>query len=168
MANLPPGKSELERRTARSDAAVECVVARVNEVTVKTHHRLSATVHALLDLARRGGPATTEALAASLEVNPVVLRQTLLGLRDAGLVREDRGGTAWSLAREAASISVSDIYTALGEPPLFVLRNRSDDPACLVERSVDEALANAFEDARRRLIERLSSVSLASLSTDIH
>lgn len=135
---------------------------------MKTNHRLSATVHALLDLAKRREATTTEALAASLEVNPVVLRQTLLGLRDAGLVRADRGNAAWSLARDAASISVSEVYTALGEPSLFVLRNRSDNPACLVERSVDEALSNAFEDARRRLIERLASVSLASLSTDTH
>ena len=74
----------------------------------------------------------------------------------------------WSLGRDAASITVGDIYVALGEPSLFVLRNRSDNPECLVERAVDEALSAAFEDAQRQLIERLGSVSLASLSTDIH
>jgi len=113
-------------------------------------------------------PTSTDALAASLEVNPVVLRQTLGGLRDAGLVRGERGNTMWSLGRDAASITVGDIYVALGEPSLFVLRNRSDNPECLVERAVDEALSAAFEDAQRQLIERLGGVSLASLSTDIH
>ena len=135
---------------------------------MKTNNRLSATIHALVNLARRREPTTTDALAASLEVNPVVLRQTLGSLRDAGLVRGERGNTVWSLARDAASISVGDIYIALGEPSLFVLRNRSDNPECLVERSVDDALMSAFDDAQRRLIERLGGVSLASLSTDIH
>ncbi len=135
---------------------------------MKTNNRLSATIHALVNLANRREATSTDALAASLEVNPVVLRQTLGGLRDAGLVRGERGNTMWSLGRDATSISVGDIYVALGEPSLFVVRNRSDHPACLVERAVDEALTGAFEDAQRRLIERLGSISLASLSTDIH
>lgn len=135
---------------------------------MKTNNRLSATIHALVNLAKRREPTPTDVLAASLEVNPVVLRQTLGGLRDAGLVRGDRANSVWSLARDAASISVGDIYVALGEPSLFVLRNRSDNPACLVERSVDEALAGAFDDAQRRLVERLGGVSLASLSDDVH
>jgi DNA-binding IscR family transcriptional regulator len=135
---------------------------------MKTNNRLSATIHALVNLANRREPTSTDALAASLEVNPVVLRQTLGGLRDAGLVRAEPGNTMWSLGRDAASITVGDIYVALGEPSLFVLRNRSDNPECLVERAVNEALSGAFEDAQRRLIERLGSVSLASLSEDVH
>ncbi len=135
---------------------------------MKTNNRLSATIHALVNLANRREPTTTDALAASLEVNPVVLRQTLGGLRDAGLVRGERGNTVWSLGRDAASISLGDIYVALGEPSLFVLRSRSDNPKCLVELSVDEALLGAFDDAQRRLLERLGGVSLASLSADVH
>ncbi len=135
---------------------------------MKTNNRLSATIHALVNLANRRESISTDALAASLEVNPVVLRQTLGGLRDAGLVRGERGNTMWSLGRDAASITAGDIYVALGEPSLFVLRNRSDNPECLIERAVDEALSAAFEDAQRQLIERLGSISLASLSTDIH
>lgn len=135
---------------------------------MKTNNRLSATIHALVNLANRRESTSTDALAASLEVNPVVLRQTLGGLRDAGLVRGERGNTMWSLGRDAASMTVGDIYVALGEPSLFVLRNRSDNPECLVERAVDEALSAAFEDAQRQLIERLGGVSLASLLTDIH
>ena len=136
--------------------------------TMKTNNRLSATIHALVNLANRREPTSTDALAASLEVNPVVLRQNLVGLRDSGLVRDERGNAMWSLARDAASISIGDIYVALGEPSLFVLRSRSDNPKCLVELAVDEALLGAFDDAQRQLIERLKTVSLASLTTDVH
>ena len=135
---------------------------------MKTNNRLSATIHALVNLANLRESTSTDALAASLEVNPVVLRQTLGGLRDSGLVRGERGNTMWSLGRDAASITVGDIYVALGEPSLFVLRSRSDNPKCLVELAVDEALLGAFDDAQRQLIERLKTVSLASLATDVH
>lgn len=135
---------------------------------MKSKDRLSATVHALLCLAKRPQPVSAESLAITLEVNPVVLRQTLVGLRDAGLVRSDRGNNAWSLGRDAAAISVGDVYVALGEPSLFVLRNRSDDPACLVEKSVDEILGKAFAEAQAALVERLGAVSIASLAADAH
>lgn len=135
---------------------------------MKSKDRLSAAVHALLRLAELRDSITAEELASSLEVNPVVLRQTLVGLFDSGIVRTERGNNAWTLGREPVSISLRDVYVALGEPSLFVLRNRSEMSECLVEKSVDDVLASAFADAQAMLVERLGSLSLASLAADTH
>ncbi len=62
--------------------------------------RLSVALHALLHLGEQGEVITSEALAAMLAANPVVLRRTLTKLREAGIVRAEKGhGGGWSLAR---------------------------------------------------------------------
>ena len=53
---------------------------------MKRDDRLSNTLHALLHMADFAGPMTSEALSACLRTNPVVVRRTMAGLRDMGLV----------------------------------------------------------------------------------
>ncbi len=136
---------------------------------MSTNSRLSSSVHALLHLAERGTPLTSETMADSLRTNPVVVRQTMAGLRDAGIVRSERGhGGGWSLVRDAASITLRDVYVALGSPALFSLRNRSENPNCLVEQAVNAALSSATADAQTQFVERLGAVSLASMLQKFH
>jgi Rrf2 family protein len=136
---------------------------------MRFNSRLSVSLHALLHFAERREPLTSEALAASLHTNPVVVRQTMAGLREAGIVRSERGhGGGWFLSRDVASISVRDVYVALGGPALFLLRNRSENADCIVEKAVNKALTCAFSDAQALLIDRLGSISLASLSAEFH
>jgi Rrf2 family protein len=131
--------------------------------------RLSGAVHALLHLADRGAPLTSEALAGSLRTNPVVVRQTMAGLREAGIVRSERGhGGGWSLGRDPVSITLRDVYVALGAPALFSLRNRSENPNCLVEKAVNAALTSATVDAQALFVERLGTISLASMTQEFH
>jgi Rrf2 family protein len=136
---------------------------------VSTNSRLSSSVHALLHLAEHGGSLTSETLARSLRTNPVVVRQTMAGLRDAGIVHSERGhGGGWSLDRDPAAITLRDIYAALGSPTLFSLRNRSENPNCLVEKAVNAALTDATADAQALFAERLGTISLASMLREFH
>ena len=129
--------------------------------------RLSASAHTLLQLADASQPVTIEALGKKLSINFNVLRQNMAALREAGLVRSDGSQNArWALARAAEDINLGDVYAALGKPALFVVRNRGDAGACVVETSVDEALAAAFSDAENALMARLTKISLAELSLD--
>ena len=133
------------------------------------NNRLSSSLHVLLHLAGHGRPLTSETLAASLRTNPVVVRQTMAGLRDAGMVRSERGhGGGWSLARDPGSITLRDVYVALGTPPLFSLRNRTENPSCLVEKAVNAALTSATVDAQALFVERLGTITLASMAQEFH
>jgi DNA-binding IscR family transcriptional regulator len=131
--------------------------------------RLSATLRALLHMAEHAEPMTSEKLAECMHTNPVVVRRTMAGLRDAGLVRSEKGhGGGWSIACDLRAVTLRDVYTALGEPALFAIGNRAEAPECLVEQAVNEALKDAFRDAEALLVDRLGSVSLANLSVDFH
>jgi DNA-binding IscR family transcriptional regulator len=110
---------------------------------------------------------TSEELAACLSTNPVVVRRTMAGLREAGLVRSEKGhGGGWSLVRDLATISLADVHAALGEPAVFAIGNRTEAPGCVVEQAVNAAMDGALRDAEALLMQRLERISLADLSND--
>lgn len=136
---------------------------------MKRDSRLSGVLHVLLHMAEAKGPVTSEALAKAMTTNAVVIRRIMAGLRDAGFVRSEKGhGGGWTIARDLAAISLRDVYTALGEPELFAMSNRTEAPGCLVEQAVNAALDDAFRQAGEILLKRFGAVTLAQLSTDFH
>lgn len=131
--------------------------------------RLSVALHALLHLSDRGEVMTSGALAEMLAANPVVLRRTLAGLKESGIVRSEKGhGGGWSLARELNSITLADVYRALGSSGPFSLGHRDESPGCLVEQAVNRAVGTALVEAEARLVAHLQSVSLADVAADVH
>ena len=131
--------------------------------------RLSGVLHVLLHMAEGDGPATSEALAAAMQTNPVVLRRLMGGLRDAGFVVSAKGhGGGWVLACDMDRITLGDVYQALGAPPLVSLGFREDRPTCLVAQAVNDALAGAAQEAEALLLKRFGAVTLATLSKDFH
>ena len=134
---------------------------------MRNDSRLSRMLHVLIHLAERDAPATSDDIAAMLGTNPVVVRRTMAGLREAGYVRSDKGhGGGWSLARPLEAITLLYIYTALGEPALFAIGTADDDPRCRVEQAVNARLASAMHDAATLLRARLQDVTLADVARD--
>lgn len=102
------------------------------------------------------------------QANPVVVRQTMAGLREAGLVRAKRGRSGgWSIARDLPTIAVRDVHAALGAPSVFAVGLRNRQPGSLVEQAVKTTLESAFSDAEALLMDRLGAVTLASLAADL-
>lgn len=131
--------------------------------------QLSDVLHVLLHMAECGGPATSKALAAAMDTNPVVLRRLMGGLRDAGFVVSQKGhGGGWVLSCALDRITLSDVHQALGAPRLVSLGFREDNPSCLVALAVNDALAGAAQEAEARLLSRFGAVSLATLLADVH
>lgn len=129
--------------------------------------KLSSVLHVLLHMAHSGRPLTSQELAGYLHSNAVVVRRALAGLRDAGYVSSEKGhGGGWSIACSLEAVTLRDIYDAVGSPAVFAMGNRAENPGCLVEQAVNEALAGAFGEAEALLNERLGHITLAELSAD--
>ena len=134
---------------------------------MKRDSRLSAVLHALLHMAEHPGPMTSEALGQCLGTHPVVVRRTMGLLRDAGLVASGRGHAGgWTITADLGAVTLRDLHEALGEPALFAVGHRSENPGCLVEQVVNAALDGAFDEAEALLMKRFASVSLAQLATE--
>ena len=134
---------------------------------MKRDSRLSSVLHALLHMADRGQPLTSEVLAKCMNTNPVVVRRTMGLLREAGFVRSAKGHAGgWSMATDLDAITLRQLHEALGEPAVFAIGNRNETPDCLVEQSVNAVLDRAFAEAEALLLERFASVTLADLAVE--
>lgn len=129
--------------------------------------RLSVALHVLLHMSEAERTLTSEELAASLRMNAVVLRRTLAALRGAGILRGDKGhGGGWALARELASISLGDVYRALGRASLFTIGPRNDRTRCPIERAADASIGTVLDETETLVLTRLAAIPVARLLAD--
>jgi DNA-binding IscR family transcriptional regulator len=131
--------------------------------------RLSGVLHVLLHMAEHDGPVASEVLARAMGTNPVVVRRTMAGLKAQGYVRSEKGhGGGWRLDCDLNTVTLGDVYAALGRPSLFAIGNRKETPDCLVEQAVNAALDEALREAEAVLLASLDGVTLAALSAEFH
>jgi len=134
---------------------------------VRRDSRLPRVLHALLHLEQMEGPATSELIAQMLGTNPSVVRRTMGGLREAGIVVSVKGhGGGWSLAKPLTEVSLLEIYRALGAPTLFAIGIDDEQTTCLLARAANAATAQAMAHAQQQFEAHLGSVSVADLAAD--
>lgn len=104
-----------------------------------------------------------------LATNPVVVRRTMAGLRDANIVRSTKGhGGGWVLSRSIDQIRLADIYVALDEPAVFAMATDAESPGCLVEKAVASTMKLAFAEAETLLFRRFREITLADIAAGVH
>jgi Rrf2 family protein len=124
-------------------------------------------LHVLLHMSERKEASTSEALAPMMKTNPVVLRRTLAGLRDAGMVRSKKGhGGGWSLSRKLEEMTLADVYQALGMTTLFGIGHRQPKPRCLLEQAVNRAVSGTLAEAEALVLARFRGITVADVLAD--
>ncbi|TDH38666.1 Rrf2 family transcriptional regulator [Pseudohoeflea suaedae] len=131
---------------------------------MKRDSRLSIVLHGLLHMQAQGKPMTSAELALCMDTNPVVVRRTMAGLRENGLVSSEKGhGGGWTIARPLAGISLLDIHESLGEPDVVGFSNKDESPGCLIERAVNRELDAAMDEMRAVFTARMRAITLADI-----
>lgn len=127
--------------------------------------RLSRMLHVLIHLARHDGPMTSDAIARMLGTNPVLIRRTMAGLRDAGYVRSEKGhGGGWVMAANLEDVTLLDVHRAVGGAQLFTIGIERPEAGCQIAMVVNDAVSDALSSAERLLVERLGAINLAELT----
>ena len=96
----------------------------------------AVAVHILSLLNREAQPLSSEFIADSVGVNPVVIRQVSGLLRRGGLLATQRGVMGAKLTRPAEQISLLDVYRAVGAPQTVLKLHRHPNPACPVGANI--------------------------------
>ena len=131
--------------------------------------RFAVAVHILSFLeTQRGEPVTSELLAGSVGTNPSLIRGLLSRLAKAGLTtsRMGNGGGAL-LARPADTITLLDVYSAIGEDRDVIPIHPVPNPRCPVGRNIHAVLAGRFDAAERALEAELERTTIAGLGRDL-
>ncbi len=131
--------------------------------------RFTVGVHTLLCIAYfKDEKVTSNFIAASVNVNPVVIRRTLSQLKAAGLVVVEAGVGGASLACDPGDITLLDVFDAVEAAPgdLFSFHD-SPNPACPVGGSIHALLDTKLASAQEALRADLRKTTLADLLAEM-
>ena len=125
--------------------------------------RFAISVHILSLLATAEDEwASSEYLAGSININPVLVRKELGNLRAHKLVQSKEGKAGGSkLMKPSTEILMSDIYEAVRQKDLLGKGINLPNPACPVGRKINDHLDGLYEDSERALIASLAKTTLA-------
>lgn len=108
---------------------------------------------------------TSEWMAGSININPVIVRKELSVLREAGLIISRQGKEGGSqLARNAYNISISEIYLAVKNTEVLGKKNNNPNPACPVGKEINEHLNTLFAETDQLVLDFLGNKSLQEFS----
>ena len=111
---------------------------------------------------------TSDFLADSIQVNPVVIRRLLSQLKAAGLVRVQRGSGGASMAKPLDQITFLDIYRAVDcveEGALFHF-HENPNPNCPVGRNVHRVLDGRLKQIQDAMEREMAGITLEGVMKD--
>lgn len=104
---------------------------------------------------------TSEWIAGSINVNPVIIRKEISVLREAGLMISRQGKEGGSqLGKNAELITISEIYKAVKNTEVLGKKNQNPNPACSVGKEINVHLNTLFEETDHLVVKFLGDKSL--------
>lgn len=125
--------------------------------------RFATSIHILTVLAMQEGEwVSSEYIAGSININPVLVRKEISNLRQFGLVESKEGKNGGSaLAKPARQILLSDVYEAVQTNRLLGKSNMPN-PACPVGKNINQHIDELYVEAEEALVKKLKKISLAA------
>ena len=121
-------------------------------------------VHVLTLLARMDDPVSSKMIAGSVNTNPVVIRQIIGHLRDAGLVETIPGSIGGAkLGRPANQITLGDVYELTKAETFFGLHPNEPNPHCPVGRNIQAVLIDVFDQMDALIVGALTNITIADV-----
>lgn len=132
--------------------------------------RLPIAVHILLAIVEFEGKEKTTStfLAGSVNVNPVIIRNTLGQLKAAGLVTVKAGEGGASLAKEPKDITLMDVFEAVEKEEALFHFHENPNPECPVGKNVHTVLDNKLFAIQEAMRKKMDSITLQDLIDDMN
>ena len=135
---------------------------------ISSRFTLAVHIFACIDVFKDDYKVTSDFLAGSTNVNPVIVRKILGQLKAAGLVEVARGSGGASIPKPLSEISFLDIYNAVecvenGELFHFHENPNTD---CPVGRNIHAVLDDKLMRVQKAMETELSSITLEDIRRD--
>ena len=132
--------------------------------------RFTIAVHVLIciETFKNDYKITSEFLASSVNVNPVVIRRLLQQLKKAGLVHVKRGSGGAEIRKPLTAITLLDVYHAVEcveEGNLFHF-HENPNKLCPVGKNIHALLDTRLEEIQKAMEKEMNAVTLQDLMDD--
>lgn len=111
---------------------------------------------------------TSDFLASSVNVNPVVIRRLLQQLKKAGIINVKRGSGGAYIEKPLDEITLLDVYNAvecIDNGNLFHFHENSNS-RCPVGRNIHSVLDRRLDSIQQAMEREMSSVTLQDIADD--
>lgn len=133
--------------------------------------RLTVALHifACIDTFKNEYKLTSDFLASSVNVNPVVIRRLLQQLKAAGLISVTRGSGGCEVTKPLDQITMLDVYRAVECVEQDSLFHFHENPnlKCPVGRNIHNVLDSKLERVQRAMEAEMESITLEEITKDI-
>lgn len=137
---------------------------------MKITSRFTVAVHTLLAIHtfEQTEKTTSDFLAASVNVNPVVIRRILLSLKAAGMIEVKAGSGGARIVKNLNDITLYDVYRAVDsvDGGLFHF-HESHNPNCPVGKNIHALLDRRLDAAQAAMENDLRRTTLADLAQEL-
>lgn len=135
---------------------------------ISSRFTLAIHIFACIDTFKDDYKVTSDFLAGSTNVNPVIIRKILIQLKAAGLVKVARGTGGATISRPLDEITFLDIYKAVecvdnGELFHFHENPNTD---CPVGRNIHVILDDKLQRVQAAMERELTSITLEEVKRD--
>ena len=135
---------------------------------ISSRFTLAVHIFACIDTFSKDHKVTSQFLAGSTNVNPVIIRRLLSQLKAAGLVNVARGTGGATIAKPLDQITFLDIYRAvecIDHGELFHF-HENPNTDCPVGRNIHKILDDKLERVQNAMERELASITLADVKKD--
>ncbi|GEM45474.1 Rrf2 family transcriptional regulator [Deinococcus cellulosilyticus] len=130
--------------------------------------RYAVAVHILTLIALSPDtPMSSEDMAGSIGVHPVMVRSALSQLRKAGLVQTRQGVAGTQITRPLQEITLKEVFLAVLEGKTLFSMHDQPNPNCPVGRNIQGSLEWVFTEATRGMLSTLEGLTLSDVVQDM-
>ena len=130
--------------------------------SIMNNARFATLIHILTLLAKYPNEwLSSDWIASSIQINPVIVRRELLVLQNLGWVASKKGKEGGTrLLIPCGKITLADIYQAVKNTPVLGKKNSHTNPHCPVGKEINHQLEKLFAETDQILIHELNKRSL--------
>lgn len=132
--------------------------------------RFTIAVHVLvcIETFKNDYKVTSDFLASSVNVNPVVIRRLLQQLKKAGIINVRRGSGGADIEKPLAEITLLDVYNAVECVEDGALFHFHENPSqlCPVGKNIHAILDVRLEEIQKAMEKEMKAVSIQDIMKD--
>lgn len=129
---------------------------------ISSRFTIAVHIFTCIDTFGKDQKITSEFLAGSINVNPVIIRKLLSQLKTAGLINVTRGSGGAAITRPLSEITFLDIYQAVEciEGGQLFHFHENPNPNCPVGKNIHNILDDKLVQIQMAMEDKLADITL--------